>query len=157
MRFWAFYFYFHLKKWNKNKKGGVSDRIPPKLNQVESMTRGIYLPSCLAIGWAVLMLSWGQGKICPTSVARWPWPKVNEMGTKKFCHTHRSTMCGLKKLVSRVFPESWKVLAERRWRRRWLKRGDFMSVSQSCWWKAWSYCCIWTYNRVCHPGDHHCD
>ena len=40
------------------------------------------------------------------------------MGAKKFSHTHRSTMCGLKKLASGVFPESWKVLAERRRRRR---------------------------------------
>ena len=46
------------------------------------------------------------------------------MGAKKFSHTHRLTMCGLKKLASAVFPESWKVLAERRqrWRRRRRKR-----------------------------------
>ena len=34
-------------------------------------------------------------------------------------------MCGLKKLASGVFPESWKVLAkwqQRRWRRRWRKQ-----------------------------------
>ena len=32
-------------------------------------------------------------------------------------------MCGLKKLASQVFPENWKVLAERRRRRRqWRKR-----------------------------------
>ena len=40
------------------------------------------------------------------------------MGAKKFSHTHRSTMCGLKKLASGVFPESSKVLAERRRRKR---------------------------------------
>ena len=40
------------------------------------------------------------------------------MGAKKFSHTHRSTMCGLKKLASGVFPESWKVLAELRRQRR---------------------------------------
>ena len=39
------------------------------------------------------------------------------MGAKIFSHTHRSTMCGLKKLSSGVFPESWKVLAERRQQR----------------------------------------
>ena len=33
------------------------------------------------------------------------------MGAKKFSDTHRSTMCGLMKLASGVFPESWKVLA----------------------------------------------
>ena len=44
------------------------------------------------------------------------------MGAKKFSHTHRLTMCGLKKLASGVFPESWKVLAERRRQRRWWKR-----------------------------------
>ena len=31
------------------------------------------------------------------------------MGAKKFSHTHRLTMCGLKKLASGVFPESWSV------------------------------------------------
>ena len=40
------------------------------------------------------------------------------MGVKNFSHTYRSTMCGLKKLASGVFPESWKVLAERRRQRR---------------------------------------
>ena len=40
------------------------------------------------------------------------------MDAKKFSHTHSSTVCGLKKLASGVFPESWKVLAERRRRRR---------------------------------------
>ena len=43
------------------------------------------------------------------------------MGTKKFSHTHRSTMWGLKKLASGVFPESWKVLAERRRRQKRTK------------------------------------
>ena len=62
----------------------------------------------------VLTLSWEQGKICPASVAWWPWPKVTETGTKIFSHTLRLTMCGLKKLASRVFLESWKVLAEGR-------------------------------------------
>ena len=33
------------------------------------------------------------------------------MGAKYFSHTRRLTMCGLKKLASGVFPESWKVLA----------------------------------------------
>ena len=83
--------------------------------------RGIYLSSFEAIGWAVLTLPWGQGKLCTASVAWWPWPKVTEMGAKKFSHTHRSTMCGLKKLASGVFLQSWKVLAERR-RRRWQQR-----------------------------------
>ena len=81
------------------------------------MTRGIYLPSFVAIGWAVLTLSWGRVKLCPASVAWWPWPKVTEMGANNFSNTHRLTMCGLKKLSSGVFTESWKVLAERLW---WL-------------------------------------
>ena len=55
------------------------------------MTRGISLPTFVAIGWAILVLSWGQGKICPASVARWPCPKVTKMGTKKVSHTHRLT------------------------------------------------------------------
>ena len=40
------------------------------------------------------------------------------MGAKKFSHTNRSTMCGLKKLASGVFPGSQKVLAERLRRRQ---------------------------------------
>ena len=44
------------------------------------------------------------------------------MGAKNFSNTQRSTMCGLKKLASGVFPESWKVLAERRRRHRTRKR-----------------------------------
>ena len=40
------------------------------------------------------------------------------MCTKTFSYTHKSTMCGLKKLASAVFPESWKTLAERRRRKR---------------------------------------
>ena len=47
-------------------------------------------------------LAWGQGKLCPFLVAKWPWPKVTEMGSKIFSHTHRLTMCGLKKLASGV-------------------------------------------------------
>ena len=99
-----------LKFYKKNNKKKVSDRIPPKFNQIETMT------SFVAIGWAVLILLWGQGKMCPTSVAWWPWPKVTKMGTKKMFYTQKLTMCGLKKLASVVFPASWKVLAE--WRRR---------------------------------------
>ena len=40
-------------------------------------------------------------------------------GCQNFFLTHRSTMCGLKKLASGVFPESCKVLAEWRW---WWRR-----------------------------------
>ena len=40
-----------------------------KINQVESMTRGIYLSSFVAIGWAVLTLSGGQGKFGTASAA----------------------------------------------------------------------------------------
>ena len=65
----------------------VSDRIPPKFNQVESMIRGIYWQSFVAIGWAVLTWSWGQGRICPALVTWWPWPNVTEMATKKISHT----------------------------------------------------------------------
>ena len=44
------------------------------------------------------------------------------MGAKKFFHTHRSIMCGLKKIALRVFSESWKVFAKRRRWRRWRRR-----------------------------------
>ena len=104
-------------KFYDNLTKKVLDRIPSKFNHVQSMTRGIYLPRFVAIGWAVLTLSWGQSKFCPASVAQWPWPKVTKMGGKIFSHTHRLTMCGLKKLVQ-GFPESWKMLAERRQRQR---------------------------------------
>ena len=93
-------------------------RISPKFNQVENMIRGLYLPSFVAIGWAVLPLLWGQCKLRSASVPKWPWPKVTEMGAKKISHTHRSTMCGFKKSASVIFPENWKVMAERRRRRR---------------------------------------
>ena len=115
---------FYEKKLLKNI---FLSRIPPKLNQLGSMMRGIYLSSFIVNGRAVLTLSWGQGKLCPALVAYWPWPKVTEIGARKIFHTHRSTMCGLKKLASGVFPESWKVLAEwrrpqwRRWRRKRTK------------------------------------
>ena len=52
----------------KNSKKFLS-RIPPKFNQVENMIRGIYLLSFVAIGWAVITLSWGQGKLRHASVA----------------------------------------------------------------------------------------
>ena len=50
-RIWTF-----MKKKIAKK---VSDRIPPKLNQVETMTRGIYLPSSVAIESTILTLSQG--------------------------------------------------------------------------------------------------
>ena len=75
----------------------ISGRIFPKLNEVENMMRGIYLPSFVVIGWAVLTLPRGQDKLHPASVALWTWPKVTEMGARKFSHTHRSTMCGFMK------------------------------------------------------------
>ena len=61
------------------------------------------------------------------------------MGAKKFSHTHRSIMCGLKKLASGGFPESWKVLAEQRRQRQRRRRR----------WK-------WTKNNksLCYPGWH---
>ena len=47
----------------------VIGRISPKFNQVESMIRGIFLLSFVTIGWAVLTLSWGKGKLHPALVA----------------------------------------------------------------------------------------
>ena len=57
--------------WNFTKKIAkiFFDRIPPKFNQVECVTRGIYLSIFVAIGWAVFTLSWRQGKLGPASVA----------------------------------------------------------------------------------------
>ena len=72
----------------------------------------------LAFRWAVLTLSWEQVKICPDSVTWWPWPKFKEMGSNFFSHTNRLTSCDLKKLATGDFPESWKLLAERRRRLR---------------------------------------
>ena len=43
----------------KNSWKKVSNRMYPKFDQVESMTKGIYLPSFVAIVWAVLTLSRG--------------------------------------------------------------------------------------------------
>ena len=104
------------------------------------MTRKIYLPSFVAIGWVVPTLSWDQAKFCPASVAErpWSWRKVTEMGTKNFSHTHRLAMCGLKKLASGVFLERWKVSAERRpqqWRGRQWRKWTKNNKSQGYpWW-----------------------
>ena len=111
--------------WNFMKKflKKVSDRIPQKFNEVEIVTREACLPSSVVTGRAVLTLSWGEVKFCSASLAWWPWPKVTKMGTKTFSHTHRLlTMCGLKRLASGIFLESWKVLAEWRWQQQWQKR-----------------------------------
>ena len=56
------------------------------------------------------------------------------MGAKKISHTRRSTMCGLKKLASGVFLESWKVLAEwRRWRPRRKRTKNIKSPGYPGW------------------------
>ena len=54
------------KKFAKKINSG---KISPKFNQVEGVIRGIYLPSFVAIGYAVLTLSWEQDKLRPASVA----------------------------------------------------------------------------------------
>ena len=59
---------------------------------------------------------------------------VTEMGAKHFSHTHRSTMCGLNKLASGVFPKNCKVLAERRrWRRRRKRTKNNMYPGDAGW------------------------
>ena len=81
-------------------------------NLIRWITRGIYLRSFFN-NW---MFSLYHGD------------NVTVMGTKKSSHTHRLTMCGLKKLAWEVFPESWKVLAERRrwrWRLKRTKNNNF--------------------------------
>ena len=67
------------------------------------------------------------------------------MGAKTFFHTHRSTMCGLKKLASGIFPESWKVLAERRRRRKWTKNNK--SPRYLRWLNYWWNMIIWWTRR----------
>ena len=66
--------------------------------------RGIYLPSFVAIGWAVLILSLGLDKLLPASVAEWPWPKVTAMGAKQiFPHPYVSHVW-LDEISFRGFP-----------------------------------------------------
>ena len=105
----------------------VPGKIPPKFNQVNSMTRGIYLPSFVAIGWAVLTLSWGQIKFCPAPGAWWPWPKVTEMGVKKFSDTHRLTTSRLLDSVP-----AWKV-SKRLLRRALNEWGDRFDTKRRMW------------------------
>ena len=74
--------------------------------------------------------------------------KVTETGAKIFPRTHRSIMCGLKKLASQVFPVSWKVLAELRRRRKQTKNnksgGDLITCLQGATSRpvhaTWSHC-----------------
>ena len=98
---------FKLKKGGRSELGGKYDK-------------GICL-SFIAIGWAVLTLSWGQSKICSALVAWW-LKRGHWNGYQNVSHTHRLTMCGLKKIAAGVFLESWIELAERWRRRRWRRK-----------------------------------
>ena len=71
---------------------------------------GVYLLCFVAIGWAVLTLSWGQGKLRPASVA---WPKVTEMGAKKV-----STPIGQPCMVWRNSLQGFSQKVEKCWQNR---------------------------------------
>ena len=90
-----------LKFYEKNSfKNFFLNKIPPKFYQVDSMTRG-GIPTKFCSDW--MSRSYfivGTIKFCPASVAWWPWPKIPKIGAKNFPHTHRLTMCDLKKLAS---------------------------------------------------------
>ena len=49
------------RKFGKRR---VSNRFPPKSNQVISMAREIMLLSCVVMGWVVLTLFWRQANLC---------------------------------------------------------------------------------------------
>ena len=66
----------------------VSTKIPPKCNQVISMTWAIYLPSFVMIGWSNLTLTCRQANFCLSMPQPWPWFKVMERSSSTFSQTH---------------------------------------------------------------------
>ena len=81
---------FDLEKTHPkfSKKIRVSNRIPPKSNQVISVTRGIMLQSFVVIGWVVLTLSCRQGNLCLSMSQPWPWVKVTKRSSSTFSQTY---------------------------------------------------------------------
>ena len=106
-------FKFYKKKLLKNN----FNRISPKFNQVESMTRGVYQFCSNWMSSSHYIMGTSQILSQIGSLV------TKMMGTNFFSYTHRLTMCGLKKLASGVFRGSWKVLAG--WQHWWW------------WWQWW--------------------
>ena len=65
----------HRAAWSQLK-------IAKRRKLQNSSTCLMYISNAVAIGLAVLILSWGQGKLRSASVASGPWPKVTETGAK---------------------------------------------------------------------------
>ena len=76
---------FLKKIWQKNR---VAYKIPPKYNQVISMTRGISLPSFVEIGGVVLTSSCRQANFCLSMSQPWPWVKVTKGSSNTFSQTY---------------------------------------------------------------------
>ena len=74
---------FSKKMWQKR----ICYRIPPKSNQVMTMTRGMHLLSFVVIGWVVLTLSCRQANFCLSMSQPWPWVKVTQRSSNTFCQT----------------------------------------------------------------------
>ena len=64
------------------------NRIPPKSNQVMTMTRGIKPLSVVVIGWVILTLSCRKAYFCLSMSQPWPWVKVNQMSSSTFSQTY---------------------------------------------------------------------
>ena len=73
------------KIWQKKR---VSNRIPPKSNQVINMTREIWLLSFVWIGWMVLTLSCRQANFCLSMSQPLPWVKVTTRSSNTFFQTY---------------------------------------------------------------------
>ena len=104
------------KIWQKR----VSNRIPPKSNQVINLTREIWLLSFVWIGWMVLTLSCRQADFCLSMSQPLPWVKVTKRSSNTFSQTY--TILSLsqisKVLLKRFWREKQKSLRRRQRRRR---------------------------------------
>ena len=79
----------HIQNFQRKfGKNWVSNKIPPKSNQVISMTKGISLPSSVVIGWVVLTLPCRQANLCLSMSQPWPWVKVTKGSSSTFSQTY---------------------------------------------------------------------
>ena len=78
------------------------------------------------------------------------------MDAKNFSHTYRLTMCGLKKLASGIFPESWKVLAQRRrQQRKGTEKQYLRKHKKNIWIIFYDWVDIFSYGYIMVGRDHH--
>ena len=78
----------HPKFLKKICQKRVSNRNPPKSNQVMIMTREILLPSFVVIGWVVRTLSCRQANFYLSMSQPWPWVMVTQRSPITFSQTY---------------------------------------------------------------------